>query len=481
MKQSRAHSLSAFVVAGTHSGVGKTTVTLGLLAALRRRGLKVQPFKVGPDFIDPGLHQQVAGEKSYNLDGWMLTRGFNTQSFRRHCIGKEVAVIEGVMGLFDGYDGKSERASTAEIAKWLGLPVILVVDASAMARSAAAMVLGYLRFDPRLKIIGVIFNRIGGEGHFLYLKEAMASLSGVEFFGALPQVDEIALPERHLGLVTAEEGLLEQKFIRRLAHRIERHLYLDRLLRMTRLRLHSTEAREEKKVRSDVVIGVAQDKAFCFYYEDNLNLLRSAGACLVPFSPIADISLPSGVKALYLGGGYPEIYARELSRNRSMREAVRNFVESGGLVYAECGGFMYLCEALLDLEGRRFPMVGVYPFETKMLPRLKALGYREIETRRNAFFPSGMQARGHEFHYSEPIGNLAKDRCVKTIYMVSSKGEKRAEGFLYKNSLASYIHLHFGSNPAAAEGLVGACRQAVFPMRALKGNSLAVKNRTQGR
>lgn len=453
-------SISSFVIAGTHSGVGKTTVTIGLLAALRRRGLRVQPFKIGPDFIDPGLHQQVSGESSYNLDGWMLSREFNTRSFQRHCRDKDVGVVEGAMGLFDGYDGKSERGSTAEIAKWLDLPVILLVDASAMARSAAAMVLGYLRFDPRVKVIGVIFNRIGSETHLAYLRQAMTSLPGLECFGGLPRAKEFTIPERHLGLMTAEEGFLDQKFIHRLSKWIDNHLDLDRLLRRSRITLHLPKVRDENRQRREahVAIGVAQDKAFCFYYPDNLQLLRDAGARLVPFSPIQDRSLPPDVKALYLGGGYPEIYAQELSRNCSMREAVRSFIESGGLVYAECGGFMYLCESLVDLKGRPFPMVGVYSFETRMLPRLKALGYREIEMREGSFFPSGIRVRGHEFHYSELVENLAKDRCAKRIYVVSSKGEKREEGLLYKNSLASYIHLHFGSNPAVAESFVRACR-----------------------
>jgi cobyrinic acid a,c-diamide synthase len=453
-------SLSAFVIAGTHSGVGKTTVTLGLLAALRRRGLRVQPFKVGPDFIDPGLHRQVAGEISYNLDGWMLSREFNTRSFQRHCRGKEVAVVEGVMGLFDGCDGRTERGSTAEIAKWLGLPVILVVDASAMARSAAAMVLGYLRFDPKVRVIGVIFNRIGSEAHLAYLRQAMSSLPDLECFGGLPRAKEFTIPERHLGLMTAEEGFLDQKFIHRLSNWIDSHLDLDRLLRGSRITLHLPKVRDENRQRREahVTIGVAQDKAFCFYYPDNLKLLRDAGARLVPFSPIQDRSLPPGVKALYLGGGYPEIYAQELSRNCSIREAVRSFIEFGGLVYAECGGLMYLSETLIDLQGRSFPMVGTYPVKTRMLPRLRALGYREVEMRAGSFFPSGMRARGHEFHYSELDGNLGRDRGIKKVYTVSSKGEKTEEGFLYKNSLASYIHLHFASNPTIAESLVGTCR-----------------------
>lgn len=457
------HSLSAFVIAGTHSGVGKTTVTLGLLAALRRRGLKVQPFKVGPDFIDPGLHRRVAGVDSYNLDGWMLSRDFNLQSFSRQCQGKRVAVVEGVMGLFDGYDGKSNRGSTSEMTKWLGLPVILVLDASAMARSVAAMVLGYLRFDPRLNVIGVIFNRIGGKGHLLYLKEAMASLPNIDVFGGLPFEQQITIPERHLGLMTAEEGFLDEKFIQRLANWIESHLNLERLLRRTRVTLRLQKVGDESEMRREkrVAIGVAHDKAFCFYYADNLNLLRRAGARLVSFSPIHDHSLPPGVKALYLGGGYPELYAGKLSRNRSMREAIRSFIEAGGPVYAECGGFMYLTETLIDHQDRRFPMVGVFPFKTKMFPRLKAIGYREVETRQGSFLPSGMRVRGHEFRYSDLDGSVARDQRIKKVYVVFPKGNNaKREGFLYKNCLGSYIHLHLGSNPAMAERWVESCRRS---------------------
>jgi cobyrinic acid a,c-diamide synthase len=454
------HSLSAFVIAGTHSGVGKTTVTLGILAALRRRGLTVQPFKVGPDFIDPGLHRRVAREASYNLDGWMLSKDFNLQSFRTHCNGKEVVVVEGVMGLFDGYEGNSERGSTAEMAKWLGLPVVLVIDASAMARSAAAMVLGYLRFDPKVKVIGVIFNRIGGKGHLLYLKEAMATLPEVEFLGGLPHDERIKIPERHLGLMTAEEGLLSPTFNRRLAAWVERHLDIARLLRKSRVALQVPKIsdRVEKARKKPVTIAVAQDRAFCFYYPDNLNLLRAAGARLLPFSPIGDRALPPNVDGLYLGGGYPELYAQELSQNRSMRQAILRFIELGGLSYAECGGFMYLTEALIDHSGRRFPMAGVYPAKTRMLPRLKAMGYRDVEITDDSFFAFGMRAKGHEFHYSELDGNLDSKHGIKKVYQVSAKGKKAAEGFLYKNCLASYVHLHFGSNPAMARRLVEACR-----------------------
>ena len=455
---------SAFIVAGTHSGVGKTTVTLGLLAALRRRGLRVQPFKVGPDFIDPGLHRRVAGATSYNLDGWMLSRNFNLESLRRHCQEKDAAVVEGVMGLFDGFDGKSNRGSTAEMAKWLGLPVILVVDASAMARSVAALVLGFLRFDPKLRIAGVIFNRVAGEGHLAYLRDAMTSLPKIEVLGGLPSMEDITIPERHLGLMTAVEGCLDQKFIRRLAGWIENHIDLDPLLKKTCTVIDPPKIRKDNRQtrKRPITIGVAQDQAFCFYYPDNLNLLKDAGARLVPFSPMRDRSLPPQVNALYLGGGYPEIYSKELARNRWMRNAVRDFIESGGMVYAECGGLMYLTNGLIDLHGRCFPMVGIYPVQTRMLPRLKTIGYREITTKPGFPFGSGVRVRGHEFHFSELKGDPYKKNEIESIFSVPTGSGKTAQGgYRYKHCFASYVHLHFGSNPTMAERWVEAIRNRV--------------------
>ena len=457
-------SFSAFVIAGTHSGVGKTTVTLGLLAALRCRKLKVQPFKVGPDFIDPGLHCEVAGTVSHNLDGWMLSRNYNLYIFRKNSHGRDVAVVEGVMGLFDGFGGKNDRGSTAEMAKWLGLPVVLVVDASAMARSAAAMILGFLRFDPKLKVIGVIFNRIASKGHLRYLEEAIAALPKVECLGGLPYDERIKLPERHLGLVTAEEGLVDRKLSRLLADWIEHHVDLDCLLAKSRTASLIPKISDGTRAAANgaVTIGVARDKAFCFYYPDNLHLLQVAGARLVPFSPIRDRTLPSDVRGLYFGGGYPELYARDLARNRSMREAVRGFIESGGVVYAECGGFMYLTQGLTDSRGRSFPMAGIYPVRTRMLSRLKAFGYREIAIKRGSFFPSDSHARGHEFHYSELAESFLPTKRIRKVYVLSAKEEKREEGFHYKNCLASYVHLHFGSNPTLATALVEAAGKSLL-------------------
>jgi cobyrinic acid a,c-diamide synthase len=445
------------MIAGTQSGVGKTTITLGLLAALRRRGLVVQPFKVGPDFIDPGHHTRAAGRVSRNLDGWMLSRETNEALFRRQARDADVAVVEGVMGLFDGYDGLSDAGSTAQMAKWLGLPVLLVVDARAMARSAAALVHGFASFDPDLTLAGVIFNRIGSATHLDYLQQALSSLKGVRCFGGLPRDQELAIPERHLGLATAEDHPLQEAYLNHLADWLEAHLDLDGLLKALPL-LDLPEEPTPEAAPTMVRLGVARDRAFCFYYPENLELLADSGAELVPFSPLNDRELPAGLHGIYLGGGYPELYAAQLAANSGMRQAVREYAAQGLPIYAECGGLMYLAREIRDLEGQAHSMAGVFPFTVRMLPRLKALGYREVTLATPGLLgPAGTKARGHEFHYSEMVG---EPTGVPRIYRLTSRkgGEDVAEGYSEHNVLASYVHLHFGSNPEVARNLVASCQ-----------------------
>jgi cobyrinic acid a,c-diamide synthase len=450
-------AIRGLVVAGPQSGVGKTTVTLGLLAALRRRGLSVQPFKVGPDFIDPGHHTQAAGRQSRNLDGWMLSQAANLALFRRQAQGADLAVVEGVMGLFDGYDGASEAGSSAQMAKWLGLPVLLVVDAHAMARSAAALVQGFAGFDPGLTLAGVIFNRIGSPAHLAYLKDALAALPGVRCFGGLPRDQELAIPERHLGLATADDHPLDESFWAHLADWLEAHLDLTGLLAA----LPSLALPPEKAAPAApavVRLGVARDPAFCFYYADNLDWLTHFGAELVPFSPLSDSELPRDLHGIYLGGGYPELYAAPLAANAALRRALRERAVQGLPIYAECGGLMYLAQELGDLEGRGHPMAGVLPLQVRMLPRLKALGYREITLAAPTLLgPAGTTARGHEFHYSEISGETGG---LERRYRLTPRrgGAAAAEGYSTANVLASYVHLHFGSNPEVARNLVEHCR-----------------------
>jgi cobyrinic acid a,c-diamide synthase len=446
------------VVAGTQSGVGKTTLTLGLLAAWQRQGLSVAPFKVGPDFIDPGHHTRAAGRPCRNLDGWMLSLEANLEVFSRVACESDLAVVEGVMGLFDGYDGKSEAGSTAQMAKWLKLPVVLVVDARSMARSAAALVHGFASFDPELSLAGVIFNRVGSPTHLDYLRQAVEQAGEVPCFGGLPREAELAIPERHLGLVTTEDHPLGAGYLTALADLVERHLDLEGLLAALPP-LDLGEIPAPANPAPVIRLGVARDRAFCFYYPDNLEWLARCGAEIVPFSPLDDADLPGGLHGLYLGGGYPELFARELSANTTMLRAIREGADKGLPIYAECGGLMYLCRDITDLEGVRHPMAGVLPLGVRMLPRLKALGYREITLAADGLLgPAGTRARGHEFHYSE-IVSAPED--LPRLYQVAARrgGAPLQEGYCVHRVLASYVHLHFGSNPAVARHLVACCQR----------------------
>jgi cobyrinic acid a,c-diamide synthase len=437
--------------------VGKTTLTLGLIAAWRRRGLTVQPFKVGPDFIDPGHHAQAAGRLSRTLDGWMLPREENLAIFSRRAAGADVAVVEGVMGLFDGVDGKSEAGSTAQMAKWLGLPVLLVVDARALARSAAALVQGFAGFDPDLTLAGVVFNRVGGPAHLRYLKEAMEGLPGIPCFGGLPREADLAIPERHLGLATAEDHPLSGDYLDRLAELVEQHLDLDGLWAALPA-LRPGPSPQSLATPPEVRLGVARDRAFCFYYPDNLDWLVHFGAELVAFSPLTDACLPPHLHGLYLGGGYPELAARELAANEPLKRDLRARVQGGLPVYAECGGLMYLGEEIRDLAGQLHAMAGLLPLSFGLLPRLRALGYREVTLAADTLLgPAGTRVRGHEFHYSEIV---KETQAVTRVYRLSPRagGQPLAEGFAQGSVLASYVHLHFGSNPEAARALVAACR-----------------------
>ncbi len=463
----------ALVIAGTHSGVGKTTISIALMAALRRRGLRVQPFKVGPDFIDPTLHTKAAERVSRNLDGWMLSEETNAAVFAQASQTADIAVIEGVMGLFDGRDALTEAGSTAEMAKLLGLPVVLIIDASAMARSAAALVRGYEGFDEALDVAGVIFNRVAGPGHFAYLREAVEATCRARVLGWLPTDESIRMPERHLGLVMADE-VLDEARLDALATWLEKSLDINALIDLSRHRSRSSVQTGDAQVSSDASpgaektereeraaitkrprIGVARDRAFCFYYQDNLDLLASFGAHIVDFSPISDLRLPDLLDGLYFGGGYPELHAEELAANETMRTDVARFVQGGRPVYAECGGLMYLAEAIIDAEGQTRPMVGIFPTRARMQPSLATLGYAEVEGADDeGWLRAGEQARGHEFRYSV-IDEMPEH--VLRRYRVSTKAGERKEGFASGAVLASYVHLHFGSCPQFAARFVAAC------------------------
>ena len=443
-----------FVVAGPSSGAGKTTVTLGLMAALKRRGLIVQLFKCGPDFIDSGHHQRVCGRPSRNLDGWMLTPTVNQGTFSRHAASADVSVAEGVMGLFDGASRSSGAGSTAEMATMLGLPILFVVDASKMAGSAAALVHGFATFDPAVRLAGVIFNKVGSTSHYRLLKDALERAGDTVSLGYLPRDEQLRLPERYLGLVTADECVLSEQAVAHLADLIEQYVDLDRVLDVAGVVANRIERVASAPTAAPVRIGVARDRAFCFYYEDNFDALRAAGADLVEFSPLDDRELPDALDALYFGGGYPELCAEALTANVTMQEAVRRFIESGRTVYAECGGLMYLAQSIQGRDGQTWPMIGALPFTVVMTERLQRFGYVEVTLTQDCVLgATGTTARGHSFHCSR-IADVPTDMSQSYRLQYTLAGTEEAEGFSVGSVLASYIHLHFRSNPSLAPEFV---------------------------
>jgi len=455
-------SPKAILIAGTHSGCGKTSVSLGLMAALAGQGIRVQPFKAGPDFIDPGHHEAVTGESSHNLDGWMLDADTVREIFARRMQGRDVGIVEGAMGLFDGFSGTNEQGSAAQLAKILDIPVVLVVDAKGMGRSAAAIVKGYVTFDPELSFAGVIFNRVGSPRHGELLRQAMeTSLPHVPVLGCLPKNDDLAINSRHLGLVMAHE-MESITRTRELASWVDSTMDVRKLANdlppIALARFSCGIPCKPERVR----VGVARDKAFCFYYRENLRALEQAGATLVFFSPLEDTELPENLNGLYLGGGYPELFAPTLADNSSMRDAIKAFCLEDRPVYAECGGFMYLMKTLQDKKGTSHEMAGIFDCACVMQNRFAALGYREVTLAESSILgPEGSRFRGHEFHYSTM---QETDALARNIYQTTDrKGPcPKSRGLLKYRTLGSYIHLHFGSNPDLAPSFVRACAGEKF-------------------
>jgi cobyrinic acid a,c-diamide synthase len=448
------------VIAGTASNVGKTTVTLALLAALAAKGRVVQAFKAGPDFIDPGHHAAVTGRPSRNLDGWMLGREVNREIFGRAAAGADLSLIEGMMGLFDGSSPISDHGSTAEVAKQLEAPVVLVIDGSAMARSAAAMVEGFVRFDPGLNVAGVLFNRVNSDGHYRLLKEAVEHKLNIAAVGYLRTDQTASIPDRHLGLVTAiERGTTD--LYGRLGQAAAETVDLDRIEELAGTAgewpLSPVQPARPHHGR-EIRIGVAQDRAFCFYYPENLELLQSAGGELVRFSPMDDHRLPD-VDMLYLGGGYPELHGEALASNSAMRRTVRSFAERGGAIYAECGGMMYLTDAIRDFDGRAHEMVGLFPAEAVLRNSGLTLGYRTIELSQSCILGDrGTVVRGHEFHFSTlRIRGPVDYACLVRDARGASE---RPDGLVMNRTLGLYTHLHFASHPEVAAALIESARHA---------------------
>ncbi|KAB2927452.1 MAG: cobyrinate a,c-diamide synthase [Leptonema illini] len=423
-------------MAATKSGSGKTLLTVGIMAALVRRGLTVAPFKCGPDFIDPTVHRLVVDRISDNLDLFMMGEDCCRRIFARSAGQVDVRVVEGVMGLFDG-----GGASTAALAKALGLPVLLIVDARSAAESVAAVVKGFEVFDPAVRLCGVVLNQTGSERHVALIRDALADSCRTPYLGAFPRDRQFAMPERHLGLHMGEENPLSTAQLDRLAAAIEEHIDMTALLAASEWTQTSSQAPEKAAATAGrrLRLAIARDAAFCFYYQENLELLAAAGFDPVFFSPLTDTALPQGTAAVYIGGGYPELHAARLAANEPMKTVLRQWVADGGLLYCECGGLMYMAEELADTEGQVFPMVGVFPLHMAMRPRFSRLGYRRVRLRRDCFLGrESDELFGHEFHYSEPAGSPPELECLYTLE------DGRQEGYARGNAIGSYVHLHFG-------------------------------------
>jgi cobyrinic acid a,c-diamide synthase len=448
------------IIAGTHSGVGKTTVAIGLMAALAKRGYKVQPFKVGPDYIDPSYHTKACGRVSRNLDSWMVPEENLLKLFVRGSKGAHISVIEGVMGLYDGLDGNSEAGSTAEVAKLLRCPVILVIDAAAMARSAAAVLLGYQKFDLDLNLVGVIFNNVGSLGHLKMLRQAVKKYAEISVLGFLTRNERIKLPQRHLGLIPTAEDLSIGGIFSELVQIVEKNIDLEQVLRFAchtpSLTLHPNDSFPSEDAGATVRIGVARDEAFNFYYQDNIDLLKAYGAEIKYFSPLNDSELPE-VAGIYIGGGFPELFAEKLASNNGMKLDLKKAIMDGVPTYAECGGFMYLTKAIVDFQGRSYQMVGVIPFVSRMQTRCQALGYVIAKVLKdNILAEKGEFLRGHQFRWSMMDG---ANNCVREAqaYQIKSKGKVEVDGFVNGSLLASYMHLHFWSKPQLARNFAVGC------------------------
>ena len=454
--------MRGFLIAGPASGVGKTTIALAIAAGMSARGLRVQAFKCGPDFLDTGHLSAVTERPALNLDGWMMNREGICEAFAEGCAASNFAVVEGMMGLFDGISGEGDKGSAAEIAKILSLPVILVVDASKSARSIAAVIRGFEVFDPDLRLGSVVLNGVASEKHYRLLADAIASNCETPILGWVPYQAAVNIPERHLGLQTAGEIDWSDK---RSAFGIlaEERLNLDLLLRPEfQLEPRKIEV-SAIDVEPKVTIGVARDAAFCFYYQDNLNLLERAGAKLVEFSPLRDAQLPAGVDGLYFGGGYPELYVRQLSANIALASEIREFAASGLPVYAECGGMMYLGERLRTRDGQAHAMAGVLPIESEMTEKLARFGYVEIELLQDCLLGErGMVLRGHSFHHSRSTNTHVVAPAFRARYTLS--GKTTEEGYASGNVFASYIHLHFRGAPEIADRFVALAEQAEIRM-----------------
>jgi len=456
--------MNRFVLAGTGSGVGKTTFTIGIMSALMKRGLIVQGFKCGPDYIDPTYHTAVTQRPSRNIDSFMMSHETVRAIVARASKDADAAIIEGVMGFYDGKSPLTNEGSAAHISEITNSPVILIINAVSMARSAAAIVKGFQMLDGNSTIVGVIANQLGSKNHFDIVKAAIEKECGIPVIGYLPKGAVPMMPSRHLGLVPAiERGDLDFYFDR-LSEAIEETVDIEKLLEITKTQSLEVSASifDIKPRGQEVHIAVAKDAAFNFYYEENLELLRAYGATLHYFSPLQNEEVPEQAQGLYFGGGFPEEFTKILAKNKETMQSIRAAIKRGLPTLAECGGFMYLTEEIVNRQGQVFPMVGIIPGRVRMQDKLAALGYREITgVPGNFLINEEEQAKGHEFHYSTYEG-----KHTSPAYISKGRFCAQQEGYLHKNIVAGYTHFHFASNPQIVKNWLTACLEVnneLFP------------------
>ncbi|MFJ4836543.1 cobyrinate a,c-diamide synthase [Streptomyces sp. NPDC088746] len=445
-------SVPRLVVAAPASGSGKTTVATGLMAAFAGRGLAVSPHKVGPDYIDPGYHALATGRPGRNLDAYMCGPGLIAPLFTHGASGCDLAVVEGVMGLYDGASGQGELASTAQVSKLLRAPVVLVVDASSQSRSVAALVHGFASWDPEVRIGGVILNKVASDRHEALLREALDE-SGLPVLGVLRRAPQVATPSRHLGLVPVAERQNDAlEAVRAMGDRVREGCDLDALMALARsapaLPDEAWEPQAYPREGARPVVAVAGGAAFTFAYAEHAELLTAAGAEVAVFDPLHDEKLPTGTAGLVIGGGFPEVYGPELSANEPLRRAVTDLALSGAPVAAECAGLLYLAR---ELDGR--PMCGVLDASARMSERL-TLGYRQaVAVSDSVLAVAGTRLRGHEFHRT-----VLEPGAGATPAWGLHQPERRVEGFVQQGVHASYLHTHWAAEPGVARRFVERCR-----------------------
>lgn len=449
---------SSWMIAGTHSGSGKTTLSMGIMAALTKRNLRVQSFKAGPDYIDPMFHKKVTKRPSYNLDTWMIEPDYLKYTYENAMENADVGIVEGVMGLFDGHGTTSNEGSSSHLSEVLDLPVLLVVDARGKSRSIAAEIKGYMSFEPKTKIAGVILNRLSSQRHYEYMKEIIEYYTKLSCYGYLEKTDAVKLEERHLGLVPVEEDLNFDLKIDKLVEKIEETIDLDRLIkdfqRKDNICIKPEGISKIKDIAKGKKIAIAIDEAFNFYYQSNLDLIEEAGATLIPFSPLKNKQLPKDIDGLYLGGGFPEVFANELQENVEMRKDIYERLNMGLPAFAECGGFMYLTKSIETLDKEVFDMVGFFETKSYMTKKLQRFGYAHISLK------SGFEIKAHEFHHSKVEPEIKENSYYKVHKKKNGQIIKSWEdGWQEKNVLAAYAHFNFLSNTNLLQWLLDQCQE----------------------